>query len=296
MAAANAATNLAASRLSGGTPLTPEFQIARNLQIWGVIFVVLGIAYCFIRPRFPKIYNPRNEHKRLNCELASRETGTFSWIWVLWRVSEEELIDQCGLDAVCHLRWLQVGLTLSLVGSFNIIWIVPVLATAEWIPDTSALTTFVNASSTNSSTNALAPEPATRDVFTQLSLGNVNANSPRLVAPFLGAYILFGVAMWLIKREFHWFVGERHKFQTRKQAHNYSIYVCNLPQPMRTVGAVRDFFQRVTNGGVADVNFCYEIANLEKMSKAFGPRTKRGNLAGSKRSTPSTRGRSRCRP
>jgi len=115
--------------------------IRGTLRLYGSIFLgCLFIYELLLRKRYPRLFNIRSwvpEHK---CRLAMQEYDRpFSWMWRVFRVTDEELLDNCNLDTVCFLRALKFGRKLSLLGCFNAIWLIPLYRTAEPSPETAYL-------------------------------------------------------------------------------------------------------------------------------------------------------------
>lgn len=61
----------------------------------------------------------------LQSPLAASQHGYFSWIWRQRMVTEDEVMNECGLDALCFLRILKCGFRISLLGMCNAIWLMP---------------------------------------------------------------------------------------------------------------------------------------------------------------------------
>eukprot|EP00961_Rhodomonas_salina_P156553 2108043-Rhodomonas_salina.1 len=100
----------------------------------------------------------RNSVPDLNCDLAERSYAPFAWIPGVIKVSDEELMEQCGFDAISYIRLLQLGAKLALMGCFIAIWLIPTYATAP-----------------TRESNALVT-----DKLDELAVGHTYSNDPRL--------------------------------------------------------------------------------------------------------------------
>jgi hypothetical protein len=259
-------------------PTSMEEKVGSDGQILRATFLVYGSAlavvcllFCHVRRRYPRPFTVRgwtNNNINLNrpelaCPLALDQYGFISWIWMLTAVStDDELLDQCGLDALCFLRTLTMGYKLCLVGICNSIWLFPIYATAT--PDTSKGQTY--------------------DSVSRITVSHLPAASPRFVATVLAAYVLFGTTMYLVLKEFEWFVGMcvrcvcvcvlllaaviaaassvlslhlyllwrptemRHKFLAKRKPRNYTVYVRNVPTEYRTDAGLERFFRSSFDG------------------------------------------------
>jgi hypothetical protein len=177
--------------------------------------------------------------------LAEEQYGFFSWMWMLNTITDDEILDHCGMDALCFLRTLSMGYRICLLGMLNGFWLMPLYATA-------------------------ADEES--DVMYRITTSNVPAESPRFIGTVLAAYTLFGYTMYLILREFEWFIELRHKWLGKAKPRNYSyvysmecscfsainrtlllshtslfamyrVYVRNIPPDFRTNAGLETFFR-----------------------------------------------------
>ena len=114
-------------------PTTPQddWQTLRTtLILYLPAFCFVAVLFCFVRRRYPRVYNVRNSVDRLKCRLAAETYGSVNWTWILMQIPDDELVEQCGLDAVCLCRILRVGLKLALLGCFCALFLIPSYATA----------------------------------------------------------------------------------------------------------------------------------------------------------------------
>jgi hypothetical protein len=137
-------------------------------------------------------------------------------------VTEDELMHECGLDALCFLRILKCGVRISLLGVFNAIWLMPLYAGAGTSSETEIIT----------------------DSIIEVTISHVPSGSPRLIATAIAAYFIFGYTMYLIHKEFTWFIEQRQKFLKKPVARNYAIYVQGIPSEYRTNASLVNFFRQ----------------------------------------------------
>lgn len=104
------------------------------------------------------------------------------------------------MDAATTLRLFEFGVKMSLVGVFVSIFLFPVYKFAG-----DQVTT------------------ADYDPVKELSLSNMKQGNLGTIATTVAAYIIFGVAMHLIDKDFEWFTTMRHRFLAKKRAQNYSL-------------------------------------------------------------------------
>jgi Late exocytosis, associated with Golgi transport/Cytosolic domain of 10TM putative phosphate transporter len=175
--------------------------------------------------------------------LANDQYGYFKWIWRLWLIPDEEIRDQCGLDSLCFLRVLRMGLLMSVVGMLNAVWLLPLYCTAGAESDTESSV----------------------DTVTRATVANVPSGSKRLVGTVLAAYILVGFTMHLILRELQWFSRQRHAFLSTMSPRNYSVYVRNIPQYCLSNEAVEEYFRHGFPTSVLQALLRVKAPNLSRL-------------------------------
>jgi Late exocytosis, associated with Golgi transport/Calcium-dependent channel, 7TM region, putative phosphate/Cytosolic domain of 10TM putative phosphate transporter len=210
--------------------LTDDAGQLNEAQDWSVLrttlllylptFVLIVLLFCFLRRRHPAVYNVRNSVTRLHSPLAEKAYGYLEWTWKIMSISEDDIFQHCGMDAVCLLRILRLGLRLSCAGVFCSIFLIPVYVTAS-------------------------TDDGTTDKYVQTTTTNIPEGSHRFTATVLAAYIIFGYTMYSVVTEFQWFTVTREKFLTAKVVRNYTVYVSGIPRQYRSNTALARFFQKV---------------------------------------------------
>ena len=161
-------------------------------------------------------------------------------MYKVFKVSDEDIREHCGMDAITTIRVLESGVKLSLVGIFNSFFLFPIY------------------SSMGEGNHVL-------DSMYTLSLSNLGEGSKGTMATTFSAYTLFGAAMYFIAQDFEWFTAHRHEFLSRKCAQNCTVFLSGLPSDMQTNKALRKFFQKCfSHDAVAEVHVALTISELEK--------------------------------
>jgi hypothetical protein len=135
----------------------------------------------------------------LKTPLAEDPFGFFSWMWGTIMIDDEKFLEECGMDALCFTRVLMMGVKLAMFGMFNAAWLMPLYATAGSSPETDYI----------------------EDNIVEVSIAHVPAGSSRLIGTALAAYTVFGYAIYLIMKEFEWFIHNRHAFLSKRKPRNY---------------------------------------------------------------------------
>ena len=138
-------------------------------------------------------------------------------MWQLNAITEDEIMMECGMDSVCILRLLLMGYKLCLLAAFNAIWLMPLYSTAS-------------------------SDGTITDPVISVTIKKVSNGSPRLIGTVLATYFLFGYLMYLVLKEFEWFIEIRHKHLKRPVVENYTVYVRNIPPEYCSNEALYNYF------------------------------------------------------
>lgn len=234
-----------------------------TLRIYGSLFAGFFLVFLYVRRRYPRVYNLRNDHSLytdwLLSPLAAHDYGTLGWIVKIFTdVGEGELLEHCGLDAVASLRLLhRIGFHVALVGAFNSLYLIPIYATSPPTQDNEHIEDFLE----------------------KAGLGNVPANSARMVATVIASYLVFGMAMWRLYQEWEWFIKQRHLQLASLRVESYSILVQWIPPELQSSEALEYYFSGGNDNVVLDVQLGLKIPALETMVRQREVlRTKRDHL------------------
>ena len=222
---------------------TDSTIIRNTLRVYGTVYLACFLAFCFLRQRFNKYYNIRSWVPEMKCNLAVTQTyGFFSWCWKVFYVSDDELLDQIGMDSLCFVRCLRLGTKLSFFGVLQSIWLLPLYYTAPQSAQTSYL----------------------QDVFVLLSVANLPGASGRFTGTVLAAYLICFYSLYLISKEYDWFIEYRHKYLSQRVPRNYAVYVSGIPNEFRSSYKLADYFRKSSGAqSVFEAHITMEIPKLE---------------------------------
>ena len=171
-----ATTNTNDDDTSDPQELSDSKVLRATFVVYGSVLLAVFVLFCYVRRKFPRPYNLRTWIEDRKTPIATNQHGFFSWMWQLNAVTEDEILSECGLDALCFLRLLRMGYHIALVSCVNALWLMPLYATAE----TDAVTATIT------------------DCIVKMTIAHVPEGSPRCIGTVLAAYVLFGYIMHLI--------------------------------------------------------------------------------------------------
>jgi Uncharacterized integral membrane protein len=225
--------------------ITTTELIATTFKIYGTIFGLCFTVFLFLRAIFPAVYTFNSVQQGQVTKLSEDRHGYVTWIWKIFRYTDDSIFECCGLSAIVYLRFLRLGLKLSAWGIFNSIFLIP-----------------VNVYGCQDETD---PCKGLVDGVNRASLGNVSSQNPSLIATTVAAYIIFGKAMHYIFREFRWFTKYRHKFCVKPRPDNYTVYVGHIPKIYRSDVALLEYFRSVfSHDDVLEAKIVLDMPNLDK--------------------------------
>ena len=224
---------------------TDSKVLVATIQVYGSLYLAFTVLFCVLRKMYPRFYNIRSWVKGLQCDIAKHSNyGWISWLWQVFDEDEDEILQQCGMDALCFIRMLRIGRKLSIVGCFNAVWLIPVYATAEESSETAYL----------------------EDRLVLISTANLPSESPRFLATIICAYTIFGYAMWLIIQELEWYTQKRHSFMSQRRPRNYAIYVAGIPDNLRSGSKLAQFFRQTgATSAVLEAHITLACPELEAL-------------------------------
>ena len=224
-------------------PDVPDEEVlVSSLRLYGVIFLVNMMLFSILKKHYPRAFNVRSWAPGLSSELSQRTHGYVDWLWTLFRISDDEIRRDCGLDALTYLRALRFGTRVAMVGTFNAIFLMTVYATGSENSD---------------------------DRIVQVTIANVKPGSMRFLATVVASYIFFGNCMWLLLKEYAWFIGQRHAFLQERKPRNYTVYVSGIPSSYRSNHSMKRFFEKVfSKGSVLEARVAVRANELTKKARA----------------------------
>lgn len=220
--------------------LTMLEVIRASFRVYGSIFAVVFVIFLVGRRYYRAAFNVLGSSDETRTPLCGDEYygGWISWMWLVFRPTDDELFEHCGMDAVVFIRTLRYGMKVAAVGALNSIYLMPVYAKSG----------------------------GEQTQIESVTLGNIPESSPALIAATIASYVVFGAAMYLLKKEFAWFTKRRHAFMSKARPDNYTAFVKHIPPDLRSDDALLDYFRQVFSFDVVvDARVAVDVPALEKL-------------------------------
>ncbi|KAL5553722.1 hypothetical protein UlMin_041123 [Ulmus minor] len=181
--------------------------------------VLFFTLYSILRkqPSNYEVYGPRllaeGTSKRRSHFNLERLVPSTSWVKNAWKLTEDELLESSGLDAVVFMRLITFSLKVFLfAGIIGIFVLLPVNCTGDQL---------TNVDLANLSNNSL-------DVF---SISNVNNGSKILWIHFSAVYLVTIFVCYLLYYEYNYISCKRMAYfnSSKPQPHQFTILVRSIP-------------------------------------------------------------------
>jgi hypothetical protein len=245
---------------TGRSVLTDNLIAA--LRIYVPIWLVGMILYCLARKTWPRTFAVRQWVVDIRTTLAHDQFGYFDWLWKVRRIADDELLHEIGLDALCFLRLIRMGLRLSWIGMFNSLWLIPVYITVAIKGDR-----IHGGGGGNDEEQQDDDEMATVDAasdFSIIAFDRLHKNELYYICTVLASYVFFGYTYYTILHEFRWFVRQRHCWLSKLRPQNYTILVRNIPKHLRSDITLQEHFNRLYGAHrVLSAHCCLFLHHLE---------------------------------
>lgn len=210
------------------------------------IGVVLVVVFSILRTRVPDVYKHRyllntwKSHDNFNGRRVAitepRPTNSFlGWLGPVFNTSEEEVVSKISLDAAMFFRFLRTAfLICAAVSLFGLFVLMPTYGT-----------------STNK--NLLSNDPDFVSGLRIVSLANVPSGDGRFWATVVAEFYIAFVVMSLLAADFAHYAKLRRKYRVSDNPVNFAAIVFDVPREQRSEAAIRDRFEAIVPGQVADV-------------------------------------------
>ncbi|KAE8904075.1 hypothetical protein PF005_g18830 [Phytophthora fragariae] len=223
----------------------PSGTIKTSVSIYLPILAAGFLLFECLRRRFRRAYDSRREEEDIYnvSTLNPGRDGLFRWISWGFRVSDDEILERCGLETLTYLRFLRLGQKLALLAVGCSAVLFPLYATA-------------------------GPPPTNRtpiDPLMRISMSNLPERSDRLWAPTVVAFVIATYAMRLLVNEYKLYVRCRHQVLGQMEAPQYSVLVNDLPLHLRTRQTLEKYMGKIFPSSIRHVYVALECATLETL-------------------------------
>ncbi|EED91468.1 predicted protein, partial [Thalassiosira pseudonana CCMP1335] len=176
----------------------------------------------------------------------------FSWVKVCFFISDEEIINKVGFDALIFLRFHRLALRCIVKMSvFSFLVLLPLNFTGGGRAKANDLKGYVD--------SLLFTD------FLRFTMANISSGSNRLWVHCFAAYLLTIIVVRELLIEYNAYSSIRHRYLLSKEPHLRTVLVSNIPRNMRSPRKIGTYFRHVYPEAVKSVTICQNLLQLETM-------------------------------
>lgn len=229
---------------------TDQARDQRDLYTQLVISCALGLcalfSFCLLRPKWRDLYAARRRQRCAASRLPELPDTFFGWIPVLFRITDEEVLESAGLDAYVFLSFFKFGIRyLSILFFFAVAVILPIHYSYT---GRSGLDDGGNRTGDGDGKKRLDTDPTylwTYVVFT---------------------YIFSGLAIYLLLQETNRIIRIRQKYLgSQTSTTDRTIRLSGIPPEMRSEDKLKAFLDGLQIGKVESVTLCRNWRELDEL-------------------------------
>lgn len=220
--------------------------------IMGCILIVFLNCFYHNQKTSPVFISPRRHRLPKLVPPPLPVYNFFSWLKIIIFISDEEIINRVGYDSLIFLRFHRLALRCIVKMSiFSFIIILP-------LNFTGGESNYVGNDLKGYVGDLLFTD------FMRFTMANVSGGSPRLWVHCFAAYLLTGIVVRELLKEYNVFHNIRHRYLLSKESHLRTVLVTNIPRHLRSAKKITTYFKNVYPEAVQSVTLSQNLIQLEK--------------------------------
>lgn len=238
-------------------PFDPLQYPIRLLSAQLVVASTLGLSalltFCLLRKKYPKLYEARRARRAGLPELSG---SFFGWLWSLYKVTDEQVLEHSGLDAFVFLGFFKTSMQLL---SILTICAATIISPIRWYytgrydqgdEDDFDMARILLARAVGST-----PDP----------------DDSREYQTYLWTYVVFtyvftGLTAFFMIRQSMRVLQVRQKYLGQQNSiTDRTIKLSGIPPELRTETALKDYIESLGIGSVRNLHLCRDCKTLDSM-------------------------------
>ncbi|EKV15185.1 hypothetical protein PDIG_28660 [Penicillium digitatum PHI26] len=234
-----------------------QLKEQRDLYTQFVISSALGLSafltFCILRPKWTELYAARRRQRNAASQLPELPDTLFGWIPVLYRISEDEVLQSAGLDAYVFLSFFKFAIRFLLaVFIFAVAIILPMhyKYTGQYgVPGWDN----VPENQTMSRTGGNEKEkPVTDPVYLWIYV--------------LFAYVFSGLAIYMLLDETKLIIRTRQTYLgNQTSTTDRTIRLSGIPNDLGNEHKIKEFVEGLRVGNVESITVCRQWRELDEL-------------------------------
>ena len=193
-----------------------------------------------------KLYAPKVDIEPESCPPKLSNRNMFSWMYELWSISDETILQKGGFDTLSFIRFYRVCVRIFVTYSvYAFVVLLPV----------------------NGTGNAIGSSEQKVDSFQRWSMTNIEQASSRTWFHLTGIFLLTAVTVYYLENEFVYYAKSRHRYLRQRHAHLRTVLVEGIPHKMRSQTTLALYFEVMYPNAVENVRLAQDLSELEDTVK-----------------------------
>ncbi|KAE9018228.1 hypothetical protein PF005_g7444 [Phytophthora fragariae] len=221
--------------------LTPSTTILDGMRVYFVIGAIGWMAFEVGRVKLQRAFYCREDKAETTNATVTRchNAKVFAWLKLLFFTSDDEILEQCGMDTLFFLRFLRLCEKVTLVG---------ILCSAANFP------IYYYA------------KRDTLDPLYRMTLSHLDTDEMwRFWLTVVTMYLVSLTTCFLLWKEYEEYIRRRHEFMSRKHTQQYTVVLNGLPPNLCTQQTLRNYLELLFPKSVLHVYVALECRDLEKL-------------------------------
>ncbi|XRM39739.1 hypothetical protein ABZX51_003081 [Aspergillus tubingensis] len=226
----------------------------RDLYTQLVISLLVGLSaffsFCVLRPKWTELYAARRRQRCAASYLPELPDSFFGWIPVLYRITDEQVLESAGLDAFVFLTFLKFAIRfLSAIFFFALVIILP----------------------THYKNTGKSGVPGWDDDDDEAFDGDKDKKKIISDPNYLWMYVIFtyiftGLAVYMLIQETNKVIRTRQKYLgSQTSTTDRTIRLSGIPPDLGTEEKIKDFMEGLKVGKVESVTLCRDWRELDHL-------------------------------
>ncbi|OOF95878.1 hypothetical protein ASPCADRAFT_207209 [Aspergillus carbonarius ITEM 5010] len=226
----------------------------RDLYTQLVISLMVGLgaffSFCVLRPKWTELYAARRQQRCAASYLPELPDSFFGWIPVLYRITDEQVLESAGLDAFVFLTFLKFAIRfLSTIFFFALVIILP----------------------THYKNTGKSGVPGWDDDDDDTLGGDKDKKKIISDPSYLWMYVIFtyiftGLAVYMLIQDTNKVIRTRQKYLgSQTSTTDRTIRLSGVPPDLGTEEKIREFMEGLRVGKVESVTLCRDWRELDRL-------------------------------
>ncbi|KAL2815635.1 hypothetical protein BDW59DRAFT_153740 [Aspergillus cavernicola] len=217
-----------------------------------VISLALGstafLSFCLLRPKWTELYAARRRQRHAALHLPELPNSFFGWIPVLYRITEEQVLQSAGLDAYVFLSFFRFAI--------RFLSTVFVLATVVLLPIHYTYTKKSGIPDWDKDLDDISKDGKQKIVTDPMYLWTY------VVFP----YVFSGIAIYMLLQETKKIIHIRQKYLGgQTSTTDRTIRLSGIPPEMGSEENIREFIEGLRIGKVESITLCRDWSGLDHL-------------------------------